>query len=108
MIRKDHIFWLKLNLSQLEDGEEVYFRESAPMQGTVHDSICIPTLGNRFQELVPSKNFRFVLQLEEPIPSKEIDRTTFVFRQFHKDYTCFRKVRADEIATLIEKEEDPI
>lgn len=108
MIRKDHMFWLKTTIGQLSEGDIVYLREGGLPYGTVHDAFSVQTVRSTVQESLPSEKFRFVLREEDADPRKGADRPHYVFQQFHEEHTCFRKVRADEIAGLISKEKDPL
>jgi hypothetical protein len=108
MIKRDHVFWTKISLSQIEEGGKVFLSQTDFPSGTVHDTIFIKGEGGAICEMFPKPKFRFLLSLEADSNVPDSSKPTYRFRQLHEDYTCYLNVRADEIAALIEKEEDPL
>jgi hypothetical protein len=103
MIRKDTIIGVKTTLGKLKDGDLVYFREDGRPSGTIHSIISLEVGPGTVRDIHPNPNWRFIL-----MESDERDQTKYTFQPFHCSHTCYRRVRADEIAGLITKEEETL
>jgi hypothetical protein len=105
MLNKQQIISIKIRLEQLKTGDYVYPNDSAFDCGQVYDSICVCGKDRVPHEILPDEGYRFVLKKREPAENRG-GAPGYNFQQFNKKHTCYMRVRADQIAGLIEEDSE--
>jgi hypothetical protein len=105
MLKKKQILSFKVFLEQLKSGDPVYLNDSSFECGHVYDSIRVYGKDRITHEFLPDEGYRFVLKKREPAENRG-GAPGYNFQQFNKKHTCYMRVCADQVASLIDKEED--
>jgi hypothetical protein len=101
MIKKDTIIGFKTTIGKLKDGDLVYFHDTSNPSGTIHSIITVEVGPGVIREIHPNPNWRFLL-----METQERDQTKYTFLPHHCSHSCYKRVRADEIAALITDEKE--